>query len=284
MLDRNPAAAGFFLEGMKMDAVRFQQEVVARQLPAVLRGLVRDWAAVRASQQGPEALCGYLQQFDRGGACDAVMMPPEEDGRLFYTPDLLAFNFVRSKRTVSQVIEQVARYSQFENAPSVAMQSALLDECLPGFAAANPQPVLDAAVKPRLWLGNEVVTPAHFDESHNLACVVGGRRRFTLFPPDQAANLYIGPLDFAPTPTPISLVDFRAPDFERFPRFREAMRQAIVVELEPGDALYLPSFWWHHVESLGVLNVMVNYWWSAPAAPGLDKASVLALAALGNSK
>ena len=91
-------------------------------------------------------------------------------------------------------------------------------------------------------------------------------------------------LDFAPTPTPISLVDFRAPDFGRFPRFREAMQRAIVVELEPGDALYLPSFWWHHVESSGVLNVMVNYWWSAPAARGLDKAAVLALATLGREK
>jgi len=265
-----------------MDAARFQQEIVARQQPAVLRGLVRDWAAVRASQRGPEALCDYLQQFDRGGACDAVMMPPGECGRLFYTPDMKAFNFARSKRTVSQVIEQVARYSQFDIAPAVAMQSALLEECLPGFAEDNPQPMLDTAVKPRLWLGNEVVTPAHFDESHNLACVVSGRRRFTLFPPDQAANLYIGPLDFAPTPTPISLVDLRAPDFERFPRFREAVHHAIVVELDPGDALYLPSFWWHDVESIGVLNVMVNYWWSAPPAPGLDKASVLALAALGN--
>jgi hypothetical protein len=136
-----------------MDAVRFQQEIVAGQKPVVLRGLVRDWAAVRASQQGPEALCGYLMQFDRGGTFDAVMMPPDARGRLFYSPDMKSFNFARSKRTVSQVIEQVARYSQFESAPAVAMQSALLDECLPGFAAANPQPLLDAAARPRLWLG-----------------------------------------------------------------------------------------------------------------------------------
>lgn len=266
-----------------MDAARFQQEIAARQQPAVLRGLLRDWPAVRAAQSGPEELSGYLMQFDRGGACDAVMMPPEARGRLFYSPDMQGFNFVRSKRTVSQVIEQVARYSQFEDAPAVAMQSALLDECLPGLAAANPLPLLNAHVKPRLWLGNDVVTPAHFDESHNLACVVSGRRRFTLFPPDQAANLYIGPLDFAPTPTPISLVDFRSPDFVRFPRFRKALEHVMVVELDPGDALYLPSFWWHHVESIGVLNVMINYWWSAPAAPGLDKAAVLALATLGNN-
>jgi len=267
-----------------MDGERFQQEVVSLQRPAVLRGLVRGWAAVQAAQQGPEALCAYLAQFDRGGSCDTVLMPPQAQGRLFYTPDMQGFNFARSRRTVSQVIEQVARYSQFAQAPAVAMQSALLDECLPGFAAANPQPLLADGIRPRLWLGNEVVTPAHFDESHNLACVVSGRRRFTLFPPEQGANLYIGPLDFAPTPTPISLVSFREPDFGRFPRFREALRHAVVVELAPGDALYLPPFWWHHVESIGMLNVMVNYWWSAPAAPGLDKATVLALAAGGDAR
>jgi hypothetical protein len=216
--------------------------------------------------------------LDCGGACDTVLMPPEAQGRLFYSADMKGFNFMRAKRSVSQVIEQIVRYSQFPVAPAVAMQSALLAECLPGFAAAHAAPFLPSGVAPRLWLGNEVITPAHFDESHNLACVVSGRRRFTLLPPEQVRNLYLGPLDFAPTPTPISLVSFRSPDFERFPRFRDALAAAEVAELGPGDALYIPSLWWHHVESIGVLNAMVNYWWSAPAANGWSKASVLAQA------
>jgi hypothetical protein len=113
------------------------------------------------------------------------------------------------------------------------------------------------------------VTPAHFDESSNVACVVSGRRRFTLLPPEQIANLYVGPLDYAPTGTPISMVDFRAPDLVRFPRFAEAMAHAQVTELEPGDAIYIPALWWHHVESLDKFNMLVNYWWKgAPGAPG----------------
>ena len=57
------------------------------------------------------------------------------------------------------------------------------------------------------------------------------------------------------------MVDLHAPDFGRYPRFREALRNAQVAELEPGDALYIPSMWYHHVEGLDAFNVLVNYWW-----------------------
>jgi oxalate decarboxylase/phosphoglucose isomerase-like protein (cupin superfamily) len=92
--------------------------------------------------------------------------------------------------------------------------------------------------------------------------VVAGRRRFTLFAPEQIGNLYIGPLEPTPAGQAISLVDFANPDFERFPRFAQALEAAEVAEMEPGDALYLPSMWWHHVEALSPVNLLVNAWWS----------------------
>jgi len=244
-----------------VDPNRFRAEVLPRGEPAILRGVARDWPAVRAARQSPEAVCRYLMAFDRGAPVDALLMPPEVRGRIFYSDDLRGFNYARKKVPISTVIEQVVRYSHFPQAPAVAAQSAPIHECLPGFEKENVLPLLGAEVQPRIWLGNRVTTPAHFDQSSNIACVVAGRRRFTLFPPEQEANLYIGPRDFAPTPTPISLVDFRAPDFERFPRFREALAHARVAELAPGDAIYMPPLWWHHVESLAPLNILVNYWW-----------------------
>ncbi|HZX28899.1 MAG TPA: cupin-like domain-containing protein [Telluria sp.] len=250
------------------DLATFEREVLPHDGPAVLRGVVRHWPAVQAGRAGPEAVAAYIARHDSGALVDAILMPPEARGRVFYTSDMQGFNFLRNRVTVGSVIEQVARYSHFANAPSVAVQSALMRECVPGMLAAHRLPLLDASVEPRIWIGNRVITPAHFDQSHNIACVVSGRRRFTLFPPEQLDNLYIGPLDFAPTPTPISLVDFHAPDFERFPKFRAALETARVVDLEPGDALYIPTLWWHHVESLGVFNVLVNYWWRTPDHPG----------------
>jgi ribosomal protein L16 Arg81 hydroxylase len=57
------------------------------------------------------------------------------------------------------------------------------------------------------------------------------------------------------------LVDVRHPDFERFPRYADAVQTAEVAELEAGDAVYVPALWWHHVEALEAFNVLVNYWW-----------------------
>jgi hypothetical protein len=102
---------------------------------------------------------------------------------------------------------------------------------------------------------------AHYDLPDNLAVVAAGRRRFTLFPPEQIHNLYMGPLDPTPAGQSISLVDFSAPDFERYPRFRQALDAGECVDLAPGDALFIPSMWFHHVESLDAVNLLINAWW-----------------------
>src|SRR5262249_13334451 len=162
----------------------------------------------------------YLAALDSGREVDAVMTRPEAQGRIFYSDDYNGFNFLRNRLPLTQVMEQLLRYAPHPNPPAVAVQSALLADCAPSLAGGPRLPLLADTVAPRIWMGNAITTPAHIDESHNIACVVAGRRRFTLFPTEQVANLYLGPLDFTPTGSPISLVDFKKPDFERFPRFR----------------------------------------------------------------
>ncbi|HEY0340302.1 MAG TPA: cupin-like domain-containing protein [Steroidobacteraceae bacterium] len=252
------------------DAIR--HEVLSSGKPAVMRGLVRKWPAVNLSS--PTAMVEYLRRFDNGTPVDAIMAPPEIEGRIFYDDVMNGFNFVRNKLPIGAIAEQVLRYSSFARAPAVAAQSALIPDCLPGFSAENALTVIDAAILPRIWLGNAITTPTHLDEWNNIGCVVSGRRRFTLFPPEQLVNLYIGPLDFAPTGAPLSLVSVREPDFARFPKFREALAAALSAELGPGDALYIPPLWWHHVESLEPFNLLVNYWWHAAGgtATGTDSA------------
>jgi Cupin-like domain len=251
-----------------LDDETIRREVIASARPAVLRGLVSPWPAVAAGGRSPAALVEYLRGFDNGAPVDALMTPPEVGGRVFYNEAMSGFNFVRNRLPISAIAEQVLRYSAFAHAPAVAAQSALIRDCVPGFGAENSLSLLDSTVLPRIWLGTAITTPTHLDEWNNIGCVVSGRRRFTLFPPEQIGNLYIGPLDFAPTGAPMSLVRLHDPDFERFPRFREALKAAMTAELGPGDALFIPPLWWHHVESLEPFNLLVNYWWHAvPGVP-----------------
>lgn len=246
-------------EGLSDADIR--QDVIARGQPAVLRGLVKSWPAVLHGQDSHATLVNYLKGFDTGSEVDAIMTPPEAGGRIFYNADMSGFNFLRNRLPLGAVAEQVLRYAAFPDPPAVAAQSALIRDAIPGFATDNRLSLLDDAILPRIWLGNAITTPAHFDEWNNIACVVAGWRRFTLFAPDQIGNLYPGPVDFAPTGAPMSLVQVTKPDFGRFPRYRAAQAAAQVAELGPGDAIYIPPAWWHHVESLNAFNVLVNYWW-----------------------
>ncbi|MGO9804134.1 MAG: cupin-like domain-containing protein [Steroidobacteraceae bacterium] len=256
------------------DAATIRRDVLSQVRPVVLRGLVRHWPATRHGLTSPQAILGYLRRLDNGSLVNAILMPHEARGRLGYNAAMSGFNFVRNRVTVSSVGEQILRYAAAARAPAVAAQAARIDECLPGFVDENPLPLLDSSVRPRLWLGNAVTTPAHVDETHNIACVVSGRRRFTLFPPEQIGNLYIGPVDFTPTGAPIALPSLTEPDFERFPRLQVALEHAQTAELEPGDALYIPALWWHQVESLSSCNVLVNYWWHPIAGEAVGASPV----------
>jgi hypothetical protein len=255
------AAPDAIREFSALDSDAIRRDILEDKRPAVLRGLVGAWPAVKAGQGSPAALVRYLNRFDSGKSVDALLAAPEIDGQIFYNEAMTGFNFLRNRLPLAAVAEQVLRYAQFPKSPAVAAQSALIRDCLPGFSDENRVGIVDDNVLPRIWLGNRITTPTHVDEWNNIGCVVAGRRRFTLFPPEQVANLYIGPLDFAPTGAPMSLVSLRHPDFERYPKFRQALAAAQAAELAPGDAIFIPPLWWHHVESLEPFNVLVNYWW-----------------------
>ena len=229
--------------------------------PLVLRNFFAHWPLVQTAKNSLNDLRQKIQKLDTQIAVDAIMLAPECDGRIFYNDAMDGFNFLRNRVTISSVLDQIFRYAQFHKAPAVAVQSALMSQCLPQLLPENAMPFLDASVEARIWLGNQITTPIHIDGSDNIAGVVCGQRRFVLFPPEQIGNLYIGPLDFAPTPSPMSLVNLKYPELEKFPRFAEALKHARTAILEPGDAIFIPNLWWHHVESLEKINILINYWW-----------------------
>lgn len=257
---------------------QFEKDIVPAYQPVVMRGLARHWPLVAACGQGIEPGLQYLAAFDVGASVDALLARPDELRTFGYAPGLDGFSFVRDKRPLAAIFEQLWRYSHFPEPPCLAAQSALIAEVLPGLEQANVNPLLDAEVAPRIWIGNRVTVPAHFDDSLNIACVAAGRRRFTLLPPQAAPDLYLGPPDYAPTSAPVTVASLTHPDFERFPRLHQAFERALVAELGPGDAIYIPPLWFHQVEALEAFNLLVNYWWRDAPAPGrIDNTHIAAL-------
>jgi hypothetical protein len=248
-----------------VDRATFESRIVANGEPVAMRGLVAGWPVVRDALESDAAVVSRIRSHDGGRQPHVVEAAASKEGRLFYEEDLGGFGFSRQPAGIGATLDRLLSLASSQQPPAVFIESIPIDDYLPGFAAEHSMPLLDARVRPRIWIGNAVKVNTHFDLSYNIACVACGRRRFTLFPPEQLENLYLAPLDFTPSGAPVSLVELTRPDHARYPKFAEALRHARSAELGPGDAIYIPYGWWHHVESLAPFNVLVNYWWDVVA-------------------
>jgi hypothetical protein len=255
---------------------QFVREVVEPCRPVVLRGLVSDWPIVRAAQRSPQALRDLLAPFDIGGGVEAFYGQPAIAGKYYYAEDLSGFNFERRRMRFGEALEAIVAGLQRPGSESVYVGSVPANEFLPGYAAQNPMPLLAATIGPRLWLGHASNVSAHYDALDNLACVIAGRRRFTLYAPELIDRLYVGPIDHTMAGQPVSLAASSAPDAQRFPLFEQVRDRALNAELQPGDALYVPKLWWHQIEATAPFNGLVNYWWDAfSAGPDSPQTSLL---------
>lgn len=246
------------LERSDVSAEAIPDEVLKSTQPVLLRGLVAHWPLVQAARRSDADFCNYLRAFGAETRLHLWRGAPEIAGRFFYNDDFQGFNFRSDVQTLGALLNELLAGTP----DALYLGSTDIDRCFPDLRQHNDLSAL-AGFNPMvsLWLGNRTQVATHFDLPDNIACVVAGRRRFTLFPPEQVANLYIGPLDLTPAGQPISLVDVKKPDFERFPRFAQALQHAQTFELLSGDALFIPSQWWHGVESLEPVSALVNFWW-----------------------
>jgi hypothetical protein len=241
------------------------REIVSACRPVILRGLVRDWPLTQAGRSAA-SLRAYLAPFDTGGVAEVFFGAPEISGQYYYGKDLAGFNFERRSMRFGEALDAMLANLERPGAQSIYLGSVPAQDCLPGLAARNPMPLLPPQAQPRIWLGHASNVSCHYDTVDNLACVVAGRRRFTLYAPELIGRLYVGPIDHTMSGPPVSLAASSPPDAARYPDFEAVREQALVAELEAGDALYLPKLWWHQVEATAPFNGLVNYWWDAFAA------------------
>lgn len=231
--------------------------------PLVIRGLCAHWPSVGGSGRPFDWLAHYLAGMDTGRTAQSFVAPAETGGRYAYAEDLEGFNFTRETMTLSAALERIRACAEDPAKGSLYLGSIPVADHMPLFARENVVEGLPGGVEPRIWLGNRSHVACHYDTFDNLACVVAGRRRFTLYPPELIGDLYVGPIDHTMAGQPVSLAASSAPGDPRYPRFDAVRDRALTAELGPGDALYLPKLWWHEVEASGEANVLVNYWWDA---------------------
>lgn len=92
------------------------------------------------------------------------------------------------------------------------------------------------------WMGpGGTVTPLHHDLTNNLMIQIVGRKRVLLIAPEHLPLIYNHFHCY-------SMVDLEAVDLSRFPLFRDV--RVLEVVLQPGEILFLPVGWWHHVRGL----------------------------------
>jgi hypothetical protein len=120
-----------------------------------------------------------------------------------------------------------------------------------------------------LWFGpGNNFTPLHYDPGNNFLTQIRGRKQMILCPPREIARLYPFPFSYADNPysyaaNHMSQVDVLSPDLTRFPAWAHADRA--LLELGPGDMLFIPIYWWHAVWGIDQ-NMSISYWWGARLA------------------
>lgn len=253
------------LEGITPDNIPFD-DLFALNRPVIIKGLVRNWPLVEAGKQSCDQVMSMLSESDTGNPLLVYRADPTIKARFGYNDTCTGFNYRSEKARLSDVLADIqAGFSDTEH-EYIYINSLRFDHGLPALNQTNslnfnhPEFTNNQPV-PKIWIGTESVAAAHFDQPKNIACCVLGKRRFTLFPPEQVENLYPGPLSPTPGGQVVTVANLDEPDFNAFPRLKTALENACIADLEPGDGLYYPSMWWHEVRAFDRFNVMVNFWW-----------------------
>lgn len=254
------------LEGLTPD--RFD-DIVRQGQPIVLKGIAVDWPLVRQARQSDRAAADYLKALDTGKPVPVWIGEPEIRGEFFYGDTPGKLNFRKAPASISATLDHLLSLTDEDNPRSIYIQSLPVADHLPALLETHKLDLLPS-IDPRIWIGNRLRVQTHYDPVENIAVLAAGRRRFTLFAPDQTPNLYVGPLERTVAGAPVSMAAIEEPNFVRFPRLREALDNAWYADLEPGDGIYIPYMWWHHVQSRAPFNILVNYWWDNEPAHNTD--------------
>jgi len=261
-------------------------KLIAENRPVICKNAAKDWKILSYKDSSLDAICAYLRDNHNDKPIVQFSTEAESQGRFFYNEDMTGFNFKSERIQFDSFLENISRLEGQKNAPAYYMGSTDISTYFPELLCENGLPKDNDVFREyspfvSLWMGNRTVAATHYDFSNNLICNLYGRRKVTLFPPDQISNLYPGPIEPTPAGQVVSMVNLRKPDFETYPNFHLALAQSYEITLQAGDILFYPAMWWHEIEGLDDFNVMMNYWWNM-APPSMDSPMTTLLHAMSS--
>lgn len=256
------------------DTDAFRDHVMHPGQPVLIPGAARDWPLL--AQPGATAIVQQLLRFDAGREAEMFCGPREAGARYYYDAALSGFNFTREAVPAGDGLRRILDTAEHATGETLYMGSLPVERYFPGAEALASLAFVPPVVQPRIWAGHASSVACHYDRLDNVACVAAGHRRFTLYPPQAIGNLYVGPVDHTMAGQPVGLAVDSVPGDPRFPRYEAVRETALVAELAPGDAIYIPKLWWHKVEALDPVNLLVNFWWDGfPSGPDQPYAAML---------
>ncbi len=215
---------------------------MARRQPVIAIDATKDWPAFRFWT--PDYLSSVLKD-------KLVVVRESNDGHFDLGESLCerTMSFEQAAQLITDTRE--GRHIYIQQQPISQRLPELFDDVrVPEWIAGGPQ-------EPHFWFGSRSVSPLHFDQAHNFFVQVYGEKEFTIFSPSDTKNLYPPPL--GDDNFHMSQVRLDALDLTKHPRFRLATPMRFT--MKPGEMLFLPAYWWHHVHSPGTA-ISVNFWWS----------------------
>jgi ribosomal protein L16 Arg81 hydroxylase len=237
--------AAIFKEKKWPSRTKFYRNYVSKSIPVVLRGYAKQFPAFD-KWKTDEYIISKIGD---------VQVRVETSTTNHYTGDRSKMKF-----TLFSFEQFLQHYSQ----PDRKVNYYLAQTDMKNFEALHPDfpkypHVFGKRMKhdvTQLWYGaGGQVTPMHFDENENMLCQIHGSRTFTLIDPYFNDMVYI---DNEKTQV-YTLVDAKKPDLEKYPLFKYTKQ--LKVHVNAGDCVYLPSYWYHMVESAPGRNVAVNWWY-----------------------
>ncbi len=234
----------------------FETVVRTADAPTLITGGMDDWSSIdtwRTPDRLEELLGEDATVFCRRVVQDATT----------YTEDFIPYRFGDFLHEVYSIGDSDHYLTQALVFEPVGFLRKVIRDSFPGLLQVLEQ---DCALPPFIerhelaegimWMGSgEQTTPLHYDPAENLNCTIMGRKRWILFPPDEAENLMIdGNIGkdgmLSSLDALIADGQWRGGPIER----------AYDVETAPGQILYMPAGWSHHVLSSREPSAAINFW------------------------